>query len=413
MTTLVAEINLQPGRDQGYSACVPVRLGKLRINAFVDSGNTFANVISPQTMSALGIQVSQLEPVPQLSVGTAAAGRQMKVLGQAPRIVLQFGQLPTKFRIRPLVLQGLVHPLNLCGPFLWRVGIDQLHSQGVLRIHGRDVPMCTPRGIKSLPPSPEVCTLHVATSSPKPQQYQPHGPAIEARPGSTVQRIEGKSRRILPVKLEPPLPAGALVLLQPTARSLLGDNPILQEVRSDGSLAVLIDNLEYEDIDLEPGALVGSVQEVTATPATDQAGESPPLAAAAHEEFDALPQADKIKWLATQFRLEDAPALQRDPPSTEGGSPRVVAVLRRHLYWRVRQDQPHHSPHQPLSRDRAHQDETPTLEPCHGGILAATDRSVVGTASRGRSRLTVVFSARPCPKKEQQGDPVGCQLPEA
>ena len=124
-------------------------------------------------MTALGIQASQLEPVPQLSVGTAAAGRQMKVLGQAPRLELQFGQLPTKFRIRPLVLQGLVHPLNLCGPFLRRVGIDQLHSKGVLRIHGKEVPMCAPRGTKSLPPSPEVCTLHVATSSTMPQQYQP------------------------------------------------------------------------------------------------------------------------------------------------------------------------------------------------------------------------------------------------
>ena len=312
-STLVAEINLQPGRDQGYSACVPVRLGKLRINAFVDSGNTFANVISPQTMTALGIQVSQLEPVPQLSVGTAAAGRQMKILGQAPRIELQFGQLPTRFRIRPLVLQGLVHPLNLCGPFLRRVGIDQLHSQGVLRIHGKDVPMCTPRGTKSLPPSPEVCTLHVTTSSPKPQQYQPHGPSLEARSGSTAHRIEGKSRQVLPVQLEPPLPAGALVLLQPTMRSLLGDNPILQEVQSDGSLAVLVDNLEHEDVDLEPGALVGSVQEVTTAAAPDQTDESPPPAATTHKEFDALPQADKIKWLVTQFRLEDAPSLQRDP----------------------------------------------------------------------------------------------------
>ena len=153
----------------------------------------------------------------------------------------------------------------------------------------------------------------MATSSIKPQQYQPHGPAVEARSGIAVSRIEGKSRRILPVQLEPPLPTGTLVLLQPTARSLLGDNPILQEVRPDGSLAVLADNLEYEDVDLEPGALVGSVQEVTATPATDQTSDSPPPEASTHEEFDALPQAEKIKWLATQFRLEDAPALQRDP----------------------------------------------------------------------------------------------------
>ena len=93
-TTLVAEINLQPSRAQGYRAYVPVWLGKLAVNAFVDNGNTFANVISPQTMTALGIEASQLEPIPQLSVGTAAAGKKMKILGQAPQIELQIGQHP-------------------------------------------------------------------------------------------------------------------------------------------------------------------------------------------------------------------------------------------------------------------------------------------------------------------------------
>ena len=143
-TTPVAEINLQPGREHGYNAYIPVRLGKLEINAFIDSGNTFANVISPQTMTALGITASQLEPIPQLSVGTAAAGKKMKVLGQVARLELQFGQHPAKFCIRPLVLQGLVHPLNLCGLFLKRVGIDQIHSRGILRIHGNEVQMCSP-----------------------------------------------------------------------------------------------------------------------------------------------------------------------------------------------------------------------------------------------------------------------------
>ena len=57
-TTPVAEISLQPCRSHGYNAYVPVRLGKLNINAFVDSGNTFANIISPQTMAALGIKMS-------------------------------------------------------------------------------------------------------------------------------------------------------------------------------------------------------------------------------------------------------------------------------------------------------------------------------------------------------------------
>ena len=149
--------------------------------------------ISPQTMAALGIETSQLEPVPQLSVGTAAAGKKMRVLGQAPRLELHFGQHPAKFRIRTLVLQGMVHPLNLCGPFLRRVGIDQLHSRGTLRIHGKEVPMCTPRGVKSLPPSPEVFTLQVTAPVARSQQYQTHGPSLEARSGPTIQRVEGKT----------------------------------------------------------------------------------------------------------------------------------------------------------------------------------------------------------------------------
>ena len=66
------------------------------------------------------------------------------------------------------------------------------------------------------------------------------------------------------------------MLLQPTVRSLLGDNPILQEVQADGSLSVLVDNLECEDVDLEPGTLVGSVQKVTATPAVLHSDNSPP-----------------------------------------------------------------------------------------------------------------------------------------
>ena len=126
--TQVAKIHLQPSRMQDYSAYVPIQLGHLTTAAFIDSGNTFANVISPQTMTGLGISPSQLELVPQFSVGTAAAGKTKKILGQAPRIDLQIGQHPAKFLIRPLVLQGLVHPVNLCGPFLARSGIDQIHS---------------------------------------------------------------------------------------------------------------------------------------------------------------------------------------------------------------------------------------------------------------------------------------------
>ena len=117
---------------------------------------------------------------------------------------------------------------------------------------------------------------------------------------------------MLPLQLHPPLPAGALVLLQPTTRSLLGDNPVLQKVQPDGSLAVLADNLELEDLHLEPDTIVGSVQEVTAAPTTVDTDTSPPPEATTHEEFDTLPQAAKIKWLVAQFRLDSSPLLQRD-----------------------------------------------------------------------------------------------------
>ena len=237
--TQVAEINLQPSQSKDYNAYVPVRLGSLTIAAFIDSGNIFANVILPQTMVALGILPSQLEPVPQLSVGTAAAGKRMKVLGQAPRIDLQLGEHLAKFRIRPLVLQGLVHPVNICGPFLARAGIDQIHSKGVLKVHGKEVPMCPPRQpdrTSRLPqpqPSPGICTLHVSAAPARRHQYTPRGQLSEARLGKETFKVTGRTQTILPLQLHPQLPASTLVLLEPTVRSLLGDNPILQEVQTE------------------------------------------------------------------------------------------------------------------------------------------------------------------------------------
>ena len=316
--TQVAEINLQPSQAKDYSAYVPVWLGSLTTAAFINSGNTFSNVISPQTMVALGISLSQLEPVPQLSMETAAAGKRMKIVGQAPRIDLQLREHPAKFRIRPLVLQGLVHPVNICGPFLERAGIDQIHSKGVLRVCGKEVPMCPPRQperTSRLPqpqPSPGVCTLHVPAAPAQRLQYTPSGPLAEARVGKEALTVTGQTRAILPLRLHPQLPTSTLVLLQPKVRSLLGDNPILQEVQTDGSLSVLVDNLETVEQELAPETLVGSVQEVTSAPSDLHPNTSPPPAAVTHEELDALPQDTKIKRLVKQFRLDSSPLLLRD-----------------------------------------------------------------------------------------------------
>ena len=130
--------------------------------------------------------------------------------------------------------------------------------------------------------------------------------------GKEAFKVTGRTRAILPLRLQPQLPADTLVLLQPTVRSLLGDNPILQEVQTDGSLSVLVDNLETIEQELALETLIGSVQEVTSAPSDLDPNMSPLSAAATHEEFDTLPQNHKIKWLVKQFRLDSSPLLQRD-----------------------------------------------------------------------------------------------------
>ena len=116
--------------SQGH---VPIWWGEAWVAAYIDSGNTFNNIFSPETMKALGFTLHELEAVPQLSLGTAAKGQSMKILHQTHRVDLSFSNHPDKFGIHLLVLQRLVQGLvNIFGTFLARARIDQLHSQRAL-----------------------------------------------------------------------------------------------------------------------------------------------------------------------------------------------------------------------------------------------------------------------------------------
>ena len=178
--------------------------------------------------------------------------------------------------------------------------------------------MCPPRQPSHpsrLPPpwpSPSVCTLHVSDAPVQRQQYTPSGPLAEAHLGNDAVTVNGRSQAILSLRVRPHLPAGTLVLLQPAVASLLGDNPILQEIQPDGRLSVLADNWETTDLELAPDTIIGSVQEVTAGPSDVDPETSPPPEATTHAKFDALPQSAKIKWLVANFRLDSSPLLQRD-----------------------------------------------------------------------------------------------------
>ena len=327
----IARVNTQPKESSDYSAYVPVKIGSVQTAAYVDSGNTFANVISPATMTALGLRADQLEPVPQLSVGTAAAGKTMKVLGQAPRIDLTFGDHPTKFRIRPLVLQGLVHPLNICGPFLSRFGIDQLHSKRALKIQGKEIPMGPPSKPKALPPlqtGPNVCTLEVPRSPDTPKQYCPGGRVHQVYSQPTTTKIEGRTRQIVSLRVLPPLTPGQTVVFRPSASSGLGPHAIIQDASPDSTISVLWDNVDHDPINIDGHTHVGALQvalEVDEDLSSVQAERGSDLqdapdrspeddqALASHSEFEALTQKEKIKWLVKNFRLRESELLERDP----------------------------------------------------------------------------------------------------
>ena len=108
--------------------------------------------------------------------------------------------------------------------------------------------MCSswkPINDSKLPPlldKPLVCTLHIPDALTKQQQYTPTGPCVEAYLGPGGARVSGKSRSILSLDVRLKLPAGTLVVIQPTSDSPLGNNQIIQKVQKDGCLSVLANN---------------------------------------------------------------------------------------------------------------------------------------------------------------------------
>ena len=110
--------------------------------ALVDSGNTWTNCISLELLNKLGYDVDELESVTGGRCKTAKKGAEMRVLGRVKKpIRIQLGDMKTKFKDRPMVLEGLSMNYNISGNFLKFHQIDQLHSKGVLRVQGQEIPL--------------------------------------------------------------------------------------------------------------------------------------------------------------------------------------------------------------------------------------------------------------------------------
>jgi hypothetical protein len=109
----------------------------------VDSGNLWKNVLSLDFLHQLGLTRGELREVPGIQeVGIAKSGTELKVVGELKTpIHLRFGGCATRFKCRPVVLEGLSMPFNVSGPFLAQFGIDQLHSEGALLVQGRKIPL--------------------------------------------------------------------------------------------------------------------------------------------------------------------------------------------------------------------------------------------------------------------------------
>ena len=128
---------------QHFPKSCPISLNGVLCSGLLDSGNLCSNVISSQLVRKLGLSEQDIEPISDLPViGTAKSGSQLKVKGVLKRpLKLRFGSLNTFFHTRPIVCDGLSMGFNISGPFMKKIGLDQLHSSNSIRICGQEIPM--------------------------------------------------------------------------------------------------------------------------------------------------------------------------------------------------------------------------------------------------------------------------------
>ena len=125
-----------------YRYFLPVWLNGVPVKAMIDSGNNYANVMSEELMKHMNLKSKDLSPIKgSKTIGTARTGAMLQILGRVRRPLAMKVSDKLTFAIRPVVLRGLSMGLNLCGPFLQYHRIDQLHSEGCLRIDDVKLPL--------------------------------------------------------------------------------------------------------------------------------------------------------------------------------------------------------------------------------------------------------------------------------
>ena len=134
-------------RNPTFPRYCDVYLNGNKFKTLLDSGNLVSNVINEETASKLGLTARDIEPIKGLTrIGTAKSGTHLQVLGivRTP-LTLSFGRrCPYTFATKPLVCRGLNMPLNISGPFMRLIKLDQIHSEGAIRVKGHQFSLREP-----------------------------------------------------------------------------------------------------------------------------------------------------------------------------------------------------------------------------------------------------------------------------
>ena len=150
-------------KKKSYKNYVKAQLNGHGVLGYIDSGNTFNNVISIELFQTLGFKLSNLRPV-KYRVSTAHKNSKLSLVGQMKeKIPLQFSGISKTFYTKPVVVRNLSMPFNISGPFLQKNDIDILHTQRCLR-----------RGSESSKlVSPGLTEMNVSRSKSLPNSLQP------------------------------------------------------------------------------------------------------------------------------------------------------------------------------------------------------------------------------------------------
>ena len=131
-------------RTLKYHRFLPITVKGKQCSALIDSGNTWRNVISVAMMKNLGYTLDDLVPLRNSGINTARTGDQLEILGELPEDVqMTLGQTTITLPTRPVVLRDLAMPFNICGPFMQKHRIDQIHSKNALQCGGKLLPLMT------------------------------------------------------------------------------------------------------------------------------------------------------------------------------------------------------------------------------------------------------------------------------